>query len=290
MHILENKYIKISVKSLGAELSSLYHKYADLEYMWQANPAFWGKTSPVLFPIVGGLKDNSYVYKGQKYTLPRHGFAREMQFELEHETETELCFLLKSDSDTIKNYPFDFEFRVMYSIVDEEVSIVYEIANMGNSEMYFSLGAHPAFNVPLLPGLKYEDYQLSFNSDTLLRSYPLTQEGLVKDTPFTIDLDEEGTLKLKKELFHADALVFKDLQSSEITLHSDASLHGLRMHFEGFPFYGIWAAKDADFICLEPWCGIADIESTGQDLVYKEGIMSLEAGGVFEVGWSVEVW
>jgi galactose mutarotase-like enzyme len=290
MHILENKFLSISVKSKGAELSSVFHKYADLEYMWQGNPDFWAKTSPVLFPIVGGLKDNVYFYKGQKYSLPRHGFAREMEFELEQKTETAMCFLLKSDAKSLENYPFKFEFRVIYELDDEYVSVNYEVRNTGNAEMYFSVGAHPAFNVPLMPGLTYEDYELGFNSDKVLRSYPLTDDGLVKENPFTIDLEEEGTLKLKKELFHADALVFKDLESSEITLQSDASLHGLKMHFEGFPFFGIWEAKNADFVCLEPWCGIADNEGTNQELVYKEGIMSLEVGGIFEVGWGMEVW
>jgi galactose mutarotase-like enzyme len=289
MQFLENKFIKISIKSIGAELSSVFHKYADLEYMWQADPAFWGKTSPILFPIVGGLNDNSYMFKGQKYSLPRHGFAREMEFELEQKSDYELCFLLKSNEETQINYPFEFEFRIIYTLNDEFVNVNYEVKNTGKGLMYFSVGAHPAFNVPLLSDLKYEDYELSFNSDSELRSYPLTKDGLVKETPFEIAL-EDGALKLRKELFHADALVLKDLESNEITLQSDNSLHGLRMYFNDFPYYGIWAAKDADFVCLEPWCGIADNENTSQELVDKEGIMSLDPGSVFEIGWSLEVW
>jgi galactose mutarotase-like enzyme len=289
MYTLENKFISISINALGVELRSLVHAYAGLEYMWQADAAFWGKTSPVLFPIVGGLKDNSYIFKNQKYELPKHGFAREKVFELEKRSETELHFLLKSDAQTLQNYPFEFEFRVIYMLDEEQVKVKYKVLNLGKETMYFSVGAHPAFNVPLLPTLTYEDYELKFEADARLRSYPLTSDGLVKETPFEIPL-ENNALKLRKELFHADALVLKDLQSNEITLHSDSSLHGLKMHFDGFPYYGIWAAKNANFVCLEPWCGIADNEYTNQELADKEGIMSIKTRELFEVGWSVEVW
>jgi galactose mutarotase-like enzyme len=289
MHILENKYIKIAINALGAELKSVYSKESELEYMWQGDPVYWSKTSPVLFPIVGGLKDNMYIFKGQKYSLPRHGFAREMPFEVEYQSENEVRFLLKSNAETLKNYPFEFEFRIIYTIDDEGFRVKYFVKNTGKTSIYFSVGAHPAFNVPLFSELAYSDYELNFNDDDTLFSYPLTVDGLVKEKPFEIKLQNEN-LKLKKELFHKDALVFKTLKSNEITLKSAKSIHGLRMTFDGFPYYGIWAAKDADFVCLEPWCGIADPENTNKELTEKEGIMKLEGGASFEVCWSLEIW
>ena len=289
MYILENKQIQITVNPLGAKLKSLISKDTNLEYMWQADPTFWAKTSPVLFPIVGGLKDNTYKYKGKTYTLPRHGFAREMQFELVHQSESTLVFAIQSDELTQQVYPFDFEFKITYTLHEASISVKYTIKNLGQAVMYFSVGAHPAFNVPLAGDLSYDDYNLHFIDDTVLHSYPLNIEGLVKDAPFSIDL-EKSQLHLKKALFHKDALVLKDLKSTQVTLHSAKSPHGLRMSFEGFPYYGIWAARDADFICLEPWCGIADPANTNQELSQKEGINCVEASAVFERNWSIELF
>ncbi len=289
MHSIENQYLKIAINPLGAELKSLISKDTKLEYMWQGNPAFWAKTSPVLFPIVGGLKDNTYFHNNQKYTLPRHGFAREKQFELKKSSDSSLEFLLLSDSDTRLVYPFDFEFKIIYSLHNSSLTVKYEVKNIGNIDMCFSVGAHPAFNLPLASDLAYTDYHLYFSGDDVLHSFPLTANGLVKKEPFAISLKGHN-LNLKKELFYKDALVFKDLKSTQITLQSAQSPHGLHMSFEGFPYYGIWAARDADFVCLEPWCGIADMEETSQQLSEKEGIIKLKSTDVFEKEWRVEVF
>jgi galactose mutarotase-like enzyme len=289
MQILENENLRIQINVLGAELRSIVLKNEELEYMWQGDPAFWSKTSPVLFPIVGGIKDNSYFYKNQKYSLPRHGFAREKMFEVEHSSKNEVGFLLKHDEATLENYPFEFEFRMTYILDNKILKIKYEVKNLNKNEMHFSLGAHPAFNVPLEKKYDYEDYSLEFDADFELNTYPLSNEGLVKAKPEKLHLENQK-LNLKKELFYADALVFKDLKSDKITLKTDKSNHGLRMHFKRFPFYGIWATKDANFVCLEPWNGIADAENCNQNLIEKEGILKLESEKNFEAEWLLELW
>jgi len=299
MYYIENEYLEVGIDPKGAELVSLYHKDHDLEYMWGANPLFWGKSSPVLFPIVGGLKDNKYVFEGKTYNLPRHGFARDMVFEIEDHWDDGISFLLRSNEDTLKVYPFAFEFRLVYELYANLLSVTYHVTNLGENDMYFSVGGHPAFVVPMEEGLIYQDYYLEFEEEENLKRWPVNLQGLIEEEPKAIfdktliddELVEIETkfLPLTKELFHKDALVFKQLNSSIVTLKSEKSEHSLRFDFAGFPFLGIWAAKDANFVCIEPWCGIADSVRHSQELTEKEGINILPAGDVFERAWAVKL-
>ncbi|MDZ7935287.1 MAG: aldose 1-epimerase family protein [Emticicia sp.] len=299
MYYIENEYLEVGIDPKGAELFSLYHKDHGLEYMWKADPSFWGKSSPVLFPIVGGLKDNTYTFEGQKYTLPRHGFARDRIFEVEDHWDDGISFLLRSDEETLKVFPFTFEFRLVYELYANLLSVTYHITNLGENDMYFSVGGHPAFAVPLEKELTYGDFYLEFEEEENLKRWPLSSQGLILDEPEAIFekalIDEElieietKLLPLTKKIFYEDALVFKQLNSTTVTLKSDKSERALRFDFAGFPFLGIWAAKDADFVCIEPWCGIADSVRHSQELTEKEGINILPAGDIFERAWAVKL-
>lgn len=286
---LEHDLLRISIAEKGAELQSLFRTDLRLEYLWSGDPAFWGKFSPVLFPIVGGLKDNTYFYKGQPYQLGRHGFARDRVFDVIAQSSSHVVFGLKSDAETKKVYPFDFSFELSYTISGDTLTVGYKIINTGNEVMYASVGAHPAFRIPLTDDTQYEDWFLQFNQNEQSGQWPLTKDGLIEAAPIPC-LEKTQTLALNKPLFYGDALVFKDLQSTSISIKSQQSAHGLDMQFDGFPFYGIWAAKDADFVCLEPWCGIADSANTDQQLINKEGIHAITAGDSFERSWSVSVY
>ena len=286
---LEHDLLRISIAEKGAELQSLFRTDLRLEYLWSGDPAFWGKFSPVLFPIVGGLKDNTYFYKGQPYQLGRHGFARDRVFDVIAQSSNHVVFGLKSDAETKKVYPFDFSFELSYTISGDTLTVGYKIINTGNEVMYASVGAHPAFRIPLTDDTQYEDWFLQFNQTEQSGQWPLTKDGLIEAAPIPC-LEKTQTLALNKPLFYGDALVFKDLQSTSISIKSQQSAHGLDMQFDGFPFYGIWAAKDADFVCLEPWCGIADSANTDQQLINKEGIHTITAGDSFERSWSVSVY
>lgn len=286
---LEHDLLRISIAEKGAELQSLFRTDLRLEYLWSGDPAFWGKFSPVLFPIVGGLKDNTYFYKGQPYQLGRHGFARDRVFDVIAQSSSHVVFGLKSDAETKKVYPFDFSFKLSYTITGDTLTVGYKIINTGKEVMYASVGAHPAFRIPLTDDTQYEDWFLQFNQTEQSGQWPLTKDGLIEAAPIPC-LEKTQTLALNKPLFYGDALVFKDLQSTSISIKSQQSAHGLDMQFDGFPFYGIWAAKDADFVCLEPWCGIADSANTDQQLINKEGIHAITAGDSFERSWSVSVY
>jgi galactose mutarotase-like enzyme len=283
---LSNERLSITIAEKGAELQSLTRKDLQLEYLWSGDAAFWGKKSPVLFPVVGGLKNNSYTYNGTAYTLGRHGFARDMVFSVAEQTANSIRFLLTDSADTKKVYPFPFNFEVGYTLDDTRLTVTYRVRNTGNEDMFFSVGGHPAFRVPLAAGAGYEDYYLQFNREETAGKWPLSPEGLIERSTQPL-LDHTQRLPLKKSLFYADALVLKHLASDAVTLKSDASPHGLEFHFKGFPYLGIWAAKDADFVCIEPWCGIADhVDASGQ-LQEKEGINRLQPGGLFERSWQV---
>lgn len=285
---LTNAVISATINPKGAELTSLVHLPTQTEYMWSADPAFWGKTSPVLFPIVGALKDNTFIYKEKSYTLPRHGFARDRVFAIENQTNDSVILLLRSDEDSLKVFPFAFEFRLHYTLVENKLNVKYEVRNVSEETMYFSVGGHPAFAVPFAAGTSYEDYYLEFNSTEDLMRWPLSDGGLVETSPEKMAISN-NRLPLTKELFYQDALVFKHLQADSVSLKSDKTSHQLKFNFKDFPFLGIWAAKDADFVCIEPWCGIADSVDHNQQLTEKEGINELEANKSFDRTWTVEV-
>jgi galactose mutarotase-like enzyme len=285
---IENEHLLVTIKSKGAELASIVNNQTQLEYMWGAGPA-WAKSSPVLFPIVGTLKDNTYTYKNKTYQLPRHGFARDEAFEVEQSQKDSITFLLTSSAPSLEKYPFHFELRISYQLKQDEVFVTYQVTNLGNEEMYFSLGAHPAFKVPLTNALQFEDYYLQFSRKEKASRWLITKEGLIdlKSTPLLIDIDR---LDLTHQLFYEDAIVLKKLNSELITLKTDKDEHGLEFHFTGFPFLGLWAAKDANFICIEPWCGIADSVNHNHDFTSKEGIEKIAAGTSWWRSWSVRCY
>jgi galactose mutarotase-like enzyme len=285
---LENDFLKVEVHPLGAELQSLVHKQTGLEYMWEGNPAFWGKYSPVLFPIVGSLQDNTYFFEGKAYSLPRHGFARERTFSVEQLSQSKAVFTLESDEDSLKVYPFAFRFQLIYELKENALLCTYAVTNPGAHTLWFSVGGHPAFKVPMVEGTTYEDHNLQFNAEEPLLRWHL-QDGLISDTSSEVAA-ASGRLALHPSLFYDDAIVLKHLQSNCGTLASTAHKHGLHFHFEGFPYLGIWAAKDAPFVCIEPWCGHADTVGHNQQLTEKPGIEKLEAGGNWERTWKVEVF
>lgn len=286
---IENQQLRITLHPKGAELQSIYHKGHQTDYLWSGDPAFWGKHSPLLFPIVGTLKDNTYHYEGKSYTLPRHGFARDREFTVESQGPDSIAFLLKSDAATKVNYPFDFELRVIYRLLDAGFTTTYRVDNPAVAPLYFSIGGHPAFRVPLVPGTEYADYYLEFDKPEKAPRWPISRDGLIETRPGPL-LNDTRTLPLKKELFAKDALVLKHPASGGVALRSARTPRGLKMDFPGFPFLGIWAAPNADFVCIEPWCGIADPVDSRQQLTEKEGIHRLEPGGRFERSWTLTVF
>ncbi len=289
IHQLNNEILAVAIAEKGAELQSIVNKTTGIEHMWSADPAYWAKHSPVLFPIVGGLKDNQYTYNDKTYSLGRHGFARDMEFAVTEKTDSSITFTLTDSAATLGKYPFHFSFSVKYTLDANKVLVSYIVKNTGSKTLLFSVGGHPAFKVPVAEGTTFDDYKLLFNQVETAGKWPLSPEGQV-ETHTEALLQNTSTLPLTKELFYQDALVFKHLASTSISIVSDKTPHGLKVEFHDFPYMGIWAAKDANFVCIEPWCGIADSVNTTGELTEKEGINALQTQEVFERTWSVEVF
>jgi len=288
---IENQNLKVTINAKGAELTSIYHKGLQIEYLWGGDPNVWGKHSPLLFPIVGTLRQNTWKYKGKPWTLPRHGFARDMEFAVEQQSKDGLTLLLKSNDATRAKYPFDFELRVIYQLAPNGLATTYNVKNNSGEEMYFSIGGHPAFRVPLAERTTYTDYFLEFEQKETASRWPISKEGLIESTPQPI-LENTNIMPITRDLFSGDALVFKNLASTTVSLKSRRSRHGLDFDFTDFPYLGIWSAKNekADFICIEPWCGIADSVDSDQEMEDKEGIQQLPPGETFERIWAVTLY
>lgn len=277
---ITNGTLSATIRDLGAELISL--KKDGTEYMWEGNPAFWGKHSPVLFPIVGTLKNNAYIHDGKEYALPRHGFARERNFAVTYQSDSKIILSLKADNVTYEVYPFNFELLLSYEIADDSLKIGYEVKNHSEGKMSFSLGAHPAF---ALPG-DFESYSLHFPDDNVLTRYKL-ENDLVSDKTEEDKLTD-GILPLTYDLFKDDALVMKKLNSAEITIMQNKAPH-LTVKYQNFPHMGLWTKPGAPFICIEPWQGYADTPSNNNKLVDKEGVINLDAGKSAHFSIEVEI-
>lgn len=286
---IENEYLRVNIQQAGAELTNVFNKQTNLEYMWDADPKFWGKTSPVLFPIVGTLKNDAFLYKHASYNLSRHGFARDNIFALEKHTSDTVKLSFSSTETTLTKYPFEFVLYITYTLSDNKLEVAYEVANKGGHEMLFSLGAHPAFKVPITDDTTYSDYYLEFNAEETAPRWPINSEGLIEDNPAPL-LKDQHKLPLTYELFYQEALVFKNLRSDCISIKSTKHAHGLDFHFHNFPFMGIWAPRNADFVCIEPWCGIADSVEQDQQFETKEGIEKLPAKETWKRQWSIVVF
>ena len=283
---ISNDQLSVTISEKGAELQNI--QLNGLEYLWQADAKYWGKHSPVLFPIIGELKDGKYIFDKKEYTLSRHGFARDKVFEAQQTSDASVIFALHSNEETLALYPFQFNFQVQYEVRNNELFCTYIVQNLNDSDMYFSVGGHPAFRVPLLENLEYTDYALRFDNDTILKRY-LLHNGLTVDDTESITLDNKE-LHLDPSLFYNDAIMLKHIGSKQIKMYTDKDKHGLTFKFDGFPYFGIWASKDAPFVCLEPWCGIADNIHHDYQLTNKEGINQLAAGETWRRTWSVALF
>ena len=287
MITIQNNQLKATFNELGAELVSLINLETWKEIIWEGNPDFWGGQSPVLFPIIGALKNEQYIFEGQTYELPRHGFARRRTFDVKNQSENEVVFELKSDEESLKIYPFEFSLEIKYSLVENKLTVSYQVKNLSEKEMYFSLGAHPGFAIDTKNGLKYDDYEIAFSNDEKLEIHPLIDNLISNDTQ-TIQLDNK-TLPLTYELFSKDAVVMTNMKSQKLILRNKKNSHKVIFTFSNFPYFGIWAAKNADFVCLEPWQGIADLENHNQELTEKFGILKLKNGEDWKANWAVEI-
>ena len=277
---LINDFLSITVNFKGAELQSI--KRDKNEYIWNGDVEFWGKHSPVLFPIVGSLKNNSYFLENEAYQLSRHGFARDLEFELLESEYNSLLFSLKANDVTLTNFPFEFELKIKYTLLDKKLIVQYEVINNSDKKMPFSIGAHPAFSLPS----GFENYSLEF-SDIENPEYYLLKNGLISDQTETLNINDQ-ILSLTFKTFDNDALVFKTLKSKTITILENSKPY-IKVDFKNFPNLGIWTVQNANFICIEPWFGYSDTTNSNGEILEKEGIIVLEKNESFKTEFSIDI-
>lgn len=286
MKFLDNDYLQVEIKEKGAELTRVFSKKTKLDYLWGGNSEFWQRQSPVLFPFVGRLKDNTYFVDGKSYQLSQHGFARDCMFKHIEKTETKSVFELCFSEETLKKYPYKFKLRISYKLDKNKLIVTYEVVNVDDKIIYFSIGGHPAFKCPLVANTSFTDYYIEFGSKENVRQLFLNnQTGLIE--PNEIINAELTKIPLNYDLFEKDALIFEKIQSDLVSLKSEKHSHGISMTAENWDFFAFWTKKNAPFICFEPWQGIADFSDTNQNFEEKKGIKKLTVDETYKVSYSV---
>lgn len=277
---IKNDKLTVGINSIGSEI--LYIKGASgTDFLWNGDENVWSGRAPVLFPICGGLKEDKYTFNGKKYSLPKHGFGRKSEFEGKLISDKKVEFILKSNEETLKNYPFEFILKIVFELEDNKIKVSNKVENLSEGAMYFSIGAHEGYSCP--EGI--EEYYIEFDEEVTLDSFIL-DGNLLENNSIRI-LDNQKKLPLKYEYFEIDALVFKNVDFHKATLKHKNSSKEIIVEFEDSEYFLLWTKPEAKYICLEPWNGIQDIVDSDYDITKKEGIIELEKGGMYEVSHTI---
>lgn len=287
---LQNDNLQLIVDSLGAEMRSL-QTTDGTEYLWQGDPRYWADRAPNLFPFIGRLTNNSYKYLGKTYPMGIHGFAAAKEFTPVIQEQSKLVLELISDDQTKQNYPFDFSFRVSYELKDEKLEITFAVRNFGGDTMPFGVGGHPGFNVPLLDGETFEDYELEFfvpcQPDRVGFSPAVYMNGRDEEYP----LREGRFIDLHHDLFDDDAIILKNM-AREVTLRSKVSGRGVKVMYPDMPYLGIWhwPKTDAPYVCIEPWSSLPSRQDIVEEFSCKSDMIQLAAKKAYTTTWSISVY
>ena len=282
VHYIENDYLRVGIKLQGCELTSIFNKKDNTERLWQGDTSIWYGQSPILFPIVGRLLEDKYILDGKEYNMPKHGFARNLPWTLKENNGTSISFILTDTEETLKLYPYSFDFVVTYILEESTLYVQHKILNKNDKTMLFSLGAHPAFNCEIGDVLSFDEKEtLETKNIDLERSLLLPETKPV--------MKDETDLVITKDIFNADALIFEGVRSGYVTLKSNCHNRKIRFCLGGAPYLGIWAKPGAPYVCIEPWYGLNDTPERKSDLSEKAGINSLSAGDEFLFTWSAQI-
>ena len=285
-HVLENELIRVSASTLGAELSHLTG-HDGTEYLWQGNPEFWAGRAYNIFPFVGRLFGGKYTLGGKTYELGIHGFARKSEMEASHPSADRLVFTLRDDDATRAQYPFSFAFHVEYTLRGATLEIAYRVENAGEGEMAFGIGGHPGFNVPLAPGLRFEDYRLVFDDARTPSLELFSDDCFVTGEKRPYPLENGRELPLRHDLFDDDALVFSDV-SRAVTLKTEKDSRFVRVEYPDMPYLGVWhrPKSEAPYVCIEPWANLPGWTGVTTDFS-RPDLIRLAPGREYRNVWSI---
>lgn len=287
-YTLENENLKAEIDSFGAELKSVRRKTDDREYMWQADPKYWGRTSPVLFPFVGAPKNKEYRYEGKTYPMGQHGFARDMEFELESQAGQSIWFVLESTEETYAKYPFAFRLHIGYELSKNELKVLWKVENADTKKMYFSIGAHPAFLCPIHGEQDKCGYGLKFGGlTTTLHHHGNTMDGMAVMEDQILALTD-GSVAITEGFFDKCTYMVEGRQTGEVSLLDKEGVPYVTVIFDA-PLFGIWSpeGKNAPFVCIEPWYGRCDSTDFEGSLAERDYENCLEAGTSFVTDYTI---
>ncbi len=285
---LENEKLTVGIESFGAELKSVKSKESGREYMWCADEKYWKRTSPILFPLVGSLKNQSYSYEGKVYSMSQHGFARDMEFTLVSRTDNSILMELKADADTLKVYPFDFCLQIGYELTENRIKVFWKVVNPDETDtMYFAIGAHPAFNCPVDGEESRAGYSMKLNAKSGVTYAGINREGLMENDKQVLEL-QQGEAVFTEDFFDEGVYIIEDYQASEVSLLDRGGDPYVTVEFDA-PLFGVWSPekKNAPFVCIEPWYGRCDRETFDGDLDEREWEQELGPLGVFEADYTI---
>lgn len=295
---LENDILKVEIDTFGAEVKSVIAKANMREYMWYGNPKFWGRTSPILFPFVGSLKNKRYNWKGIEYEMGQHGFARDNEFEVESQTDDTIWFAFSSNEETLKKYPFEFRLFVGYTLVEDTLKVIWKVVNPADDTMYFSIGAHPAFLCPVhtgtVAGAGYEEgtkegYHLYFKGvDEIHHHGNDVKTGMALREDIILKLEDHRAI-ITKDFFDRCTYMIEGNQTKCVILEDEEKDPIVELRFDT-PLFGIWSPekKNAPFLCIEPWYGRCDADDFEGDISMREFTNVLAAGETFTGGYEMK--
>ncbi|MGB0917112.1 MAG: aldose 1-epimerase family protein [Flavobacteriales bacterium] len=286
--VLENEYLEVGILQKGAELCSLVDKHDGVEHMWKANPAFWPRHAPILFPCVGESKEGKITVEGTEYPMGRHGFARHEHFAVVSQEKNKAVLELNADPGTLRQFPFDFKLQVTYELINNKLLQSFRVTNTGINNMGFQLGGHPAFSVPFLPSERYDDYEIGFDEAFKQERHLLTNGGLYSGET-RVMAEHANKIPLSTDLFKEDALVFKEISPKQVWIQNKKGGKKLEMDYAEFPHLGIWSIPGAEYVCLEPWVGCADDANQEADFFKKDSLIVLNAGESYNSAFSVSL-
>ena len=283
---IKNNNLSVDISNLGAEMQSI--KKDNVEYLWQGDKKSWKNKATNIFPIIGKLQNGKYFYKDKEYELGSHGLARYMEFEANKLAENKISFKIISNSDTLKSYPFKFEYYIIYEIIENSLNITSKVINIDDKTMYFALGGHPGFCLSRGEELTIEDYYLEFDFSSKVDNYLISNKGLVTGKE-EYSLEEDKILRLKASIFDNDALIFNGMAKG-VKLKSDKTKREVYIKYPNMEYLGIWQTPELspDFLCIEPWTSLPARDGIIED-IEKQGLVSLEPSREYINTWSISI-
>ncbi len=285
---IKNEFLTVRADTKGAILWSVTD-HENWEYIWQGEEKYWNERGANLFPYIARMWEKSYTFQGKTYHMDIHGFAKDTEFQYQSAGADELVFVMEDSEETLQQYPFHFCFEVRYKLTGKNLLVQYTVENKDSKTMYFGVGGHPGFNVPMEEGLAFHDYVLEFSKNCSPNRVLFSQECFVEGkAPYILDGEKE--IRLRHNLFDEDAIVLEET-SGEVTLHCKSGKKGVKMSYQDMPYVGFWhmPCTDAPYVCIEPWSSLPSRQGITEELEKQENLLSLEAGKRRTLSWSIEI-